>query len=286
MLFDEIKLDQTPYFEAVEEVKRKLRDGDVVVGAGGDGTNQVTLQGAFQSEKNVQIGFLPLGNANDFAGALNGRATNPEEIFASPTIEFHPLVLSVNGVEKFFVAAYATFGATMVAVKWLNSEKARAERERHPNLPPIAALDADSIKGMSRDINALNFPAFSRDGQIYHADSVGFFITAAAHGLLRPTGADNFLTRDDFFFHSANVRDQLLGKTIFGKSLRAGGWATFGLPGGISDAEELRFLQPTDLICQIGGDNVPLQNVQQISATRSTRAIKIFAPRAEKIQQK
>jgi|GEM_PF-757984 len=277
--FVEVSLNRVAYVDAVQMVRDSLADGDILLGAGGDGISQVTLQGAFESQKDVIVGFLPFGNANDFATALNGRIKNPEKILNSPIIDFHPLELTINEKRKFFVAAYATFGVTTVAVDWLNSERVRAARKQFSILPPMSALRPQHLGKMSRDINNLNFPEFRRNGAICHDDSIGFFLVPAAKGVLRLPKTHNFLMRDDFFFHSDSVRNKSPGKGWFGKSLRAGRWATFGLPGAISDYEKLEFLQPSDIAIHIGGDTVDLKKVRTISAERSKRIVRIFMPR-------
>jgi hypothetical protein len=275
----EVLLGDTPYLETMHMVRDSLRDGDVVFGAGGDGVNQTTLHGAFESKRDVTLGFLPLGNANDFATTLNGRIKNPVRILGSPTIDFHPLELLINDRVKFYVAAYATFGITTVAVDWLNSEKTRGDRKRFAKLPPIAALRPGYLGKMSHAINKLKFPAFRCDCLVHHDDSIGFFLTPAAKGVLRTPGANNFLTRDDFFFHFDNVRKKSPGKGWVGKSLVASRWATLGLPGLISDYEKVEFIHTTDMMVHIGGETVNLGKVQSISAERSRHSIKIFAPR-------
>ncbi|MCL2451286.1 hypothetical protein FWD20_00135 [Candidatus Saccharibacteria bacterium] len=277
--FVEIPLNKVPYFEAVQMVRETLKDDDVLFGAGGDGVNQVTLQGLFESKKQVVAGFLPLGNANDFASALNGSIKNPTKILTSKTLDFHPLELTINRRIKFYVAAYATFGITTVAVDWLNSEPARDTRQRRPRRSPVASLRPSALGQLSRNINALSLPVWRRDGLTYRDDSIGFFLTPAAKGLLHPPGVGNFLARDDFFFHFDKVRGRSSNNSWFGKSLVAGRWATFGLPGVVSDYEELEFLPASDLSIHVGGDTVSLSDVRTVTAERASDAVKIFVPR-------
>ncbi|MCL2280526.1 acylglycerol kinase family protein [Candidatus Saccharibacteria bacterium] len=275
----EISLKDKPYFATVQLVRDSLKDGDVVIGAGGDGINQATLQGAFESKRDITAGFLSLGNANDFATALNGHIKSPLKILTSPTINFQPLELSINDKPRFFIASYATLGVTTIAVEQLNSAEIRHSRKHLAKLSPIAALRSESLSKISHAINDLKFTPFKRDCLVHHDDSVGFFLIPAAKGILRPSGISNFLIRDDFFFHFDNVRKKSPGRGWISKGLVAGRWATFGLPGSISDYEKLEFLRPSDMIIHIGGDTVNLNAVKTISAERVQRSIKVFAPR-------
>jgi hypothetical protein len=272
----EILLDETPYFEACQQIAQSLADGDLVLSAGGDGVAQATIQAVYESTKDVTVGCLPFGNANDLARALNGRVKQLDKILAAPVINFHPLMLSINNQAKFFVASYATFGATTVVVDWINSQKARNLRRRFHRLPPVVGLKLADLNQISQAINTIDFPDFRRRGRVYPDDSVGFFMISAAGGLLRLK--KNHLRDKNFFFHSADVKGRKFGQTLLGKSLMASGWATFGLPGQVSTSERLVLLSKSQLICHIGGDNIPLDDVAIISAKRSPRAIKLLAP--------
>lgn len=56
--------------DAVEHVKNRSKDYDLVVCSGGDGTLDEVVTGMIQSGFNTDIGYIPAGSTNDFANSL------------------------------------------------------------------------------------------------------------------------------------------------------------------------------------------------------------------------
>lgn len=56
--------------DALEIVKNRLRDYDLVVCSGGDGTLDETVTGMVLSGFTTPIGYIPAGSTNDFGGSL------------------------------------------------------------------------------------------------------------------------------------------------------------------------------------------------------------------------
>lgn len=57
--------------DATNIVKRELKDNDLVVCCGGDGTLNETINGVMDMPKRVPIGYIPAGTTNDIANSLN-----------------------------------------------------------------------------------------------------------------------------------------------------------------------------------------------------------------------
>lgn len=53
---------------------------DMVVACGGDGTLNITVEGVLRSQKQVPIGYIPLGTTNDFASSLGIPSDTDEAI--------------------------------------------------------------------------------------------------------------------------------------------------------------------------------------------------------------
>ena len=58
-----------------------LKNGDLVIAAGGDATASIAANGILHSNKDVKLAVLPYGNFNDLARTL--RSTTFEDIFSS-----------------------------------------------------------------------------------------------------------------------------------------------------------------------------------------------------------
>ncbi len=57
--------------DATNIVKRELKDHDMVVCCGGDGTLNETINGVMDMPRRVPIGYIPAGTTNDIANSLN-----------------------------------------------------------------------------------------------------------------------------------------------------------------------------------------------------------------------
>lgn len=67
----EVTIRPTQYpGEAVELIKNKKNEYDIVACSGGDGTLDEVVHGMLQAEKKVPIGYIPAGSTNDFARTL------------------------------------------------------------------------------------------------------------------------------------------------------------------------------------------------------------------------
>ena len=255
-----------------EIISKQLRDGDLVVACGGDGIVQMCFDAAFLSEKDVTFAAVPLGNGNDFARALNGRATKIEQILDQTSRNFYPLLADFGEI-ILAIAAYITFGATTTLVDILNQEEVRRRRKFFANLSPAASLPIGKIRELSSTISKTDFPDFSRNGKNYSHDSLGFFNTSAAHGVLRISRKYLF-AKKDFFFHLGSVAD----KNLLQKILMAGRW-TLNFPGSATTSENIIFAKSRDLVANIAGDNIKLKNIREIRVQKSDRAIKVLTSR-------
>jgi len=111
-----------------------VRDGDVVLGAGGDGTtNQVAniLLGPEGQEQGLyRLPFIPLrgGNANDIASMLNGRKTAAQILRLGRDTYLHPLEIHTDDPEERVRLAlgYFSVGATAAASQRLEEVKGSA----------------------------------------------------------------------------------------------------------------------------------------------------------------
>ena len=55
---------------AYEIVRKRGREFDLIVCVGGDGTLKETVCGVMELEKDIPIGYIPMGSTNDFAHSV------------------------------------------------------------------------------------------------------------------------------------------------------------------------------------------------------------------------
>ena len=273
--FIEIPIVNIPYFSARDIIKNKLSDNDLVIIVGGDGLVNVSLDAIIFSDKNITAAVIPTGNINDFSLAINGRFKDVSNILSSKAVDFYPLELQVNNKVLLHSVQYISFGATTAIVDWLNSPKIRNLRKRYRgNILLVGATGMLHMDHVSKSIAKLKIPELQSKKETIQKNSFGFFIGRASKYFRLPRNKVFHNDREKFLFHT----DNFYGRTIRDLMTMIK-WLVFGIPGKISRSEDLKFTERTDIVCQIGGDNISIKNVSEIVCRRSKKSIKIISPK-------
>lgn len=121
----EFEVKRASVAENARRLVRVLRDGDVVVSAGGDGTATATLNGVVLSKKKVKFAALPYGNFNDTARLFKTRKVSEILENLENTQELYPLEMLVNGRHYRYAACYFTVGMLAESTRAFNDTEVR-----------------------------------------------------------------------------------------------------------------------------------------------------------------
>ena len=91
-----------------ERLGKELKDGDLVIVAGGDGTATAVLNGVINSKRQVKLAVLPYGHFNDMARTL--KCKKIEQIFSGEVKKFYPLEAKIDGKHFRYAGCYFTIG--------------------------------------------------------------------------------------------------------------------------------------------------------------------------------
>lgn len=94
--------------DAMELVKERAGEYELVVCSGGDGTLDETVTGMMKRENKVPIGYIPAGSTNDFASSLN-IPKNMEQA-ARIAVEGRPFACDMGSFNGDFFVYIAAFG--------------------------------------------------------------------------------------------------------------------------------------------------------------------------------
>ena len=139
------KIEKTDVDDNANKFAKILKDGDLVVSAGGDATGVVASNAILKSGKDACLAVLPYGNFNDLSrtlgtktleDALHGRVTAlegvPRESRAGedksrqdPPGILYPLEIYVNGKFFRYATCYVTIGMMAEAVKLYDQPRMR-----------------------------------------------------------------------------------------------------------------------------------------------------------------
>lgn len=162
-------IEKTPFEQNVSRLKRILKDGDLVIAAGGDATAAICLNAILESDKDATLSALPYGNFNDLARTLGTmepmellkyiegqnsvsrgvRSAAAREISRRPPVatgrpnggpekycsalriaKLYPLSVSVDGTHWRYASSYLTIGMTAEAVELFDEPKFRKSMQK------------------------------------------------------------------------------------------------------------------------------------------------------------
>lgn len=102
---------------AFEIVKARGAEFDIIVCCGGDGTLKETVCGVLALNKDIPIGYLPMGSTNDFAHSMNIPTNVFDAVEAIINGEPKPVDIGKFGDEYFmYVAGFGNFTALSYGV--------------------------------------------------------------------------------------------------------------------------------------------------------------------------
>lgn len=260
--------------ENATSLAKIIRDDDLVIVAGGDGTAAMAVNGVLQSGKVATLGVLGYGNFNDVARMVNGQSrpsvADVVAAFESGKIrEIFALEVLVNSEHWRFVPAYVTVGLLAEATELMNEKTVRKDlntgkhgvfyslmlavwwylkNKRRKFLPSEGMkVNGEPVRKGTTDYLAVNGPVLA--------------------GLMK--GGEWYLKAKGF----GSAKERLSGfwrMVSFGlKSV------LFGMPLEESQGDVLEFAQAVAVEIQAEGEYERLEDVRRIEVKGTKRALKV-----------
>ena len=122
-LIGKYEVEKTDVDKNATKFAKLLKDGDLVIAAGGDATGVIAANAILKSEKDVTLAVLPYGNFNDLSRTLGTKTL--DDISSAYSNKFYPLEIYVD--DKFFryATCYVTVGMMAEAVRLYDEPKLR-----------------------------------------------------------------------------------------------------------------------------------------------------------------
>lgn len=274
------EIQPTSPIENAQEMAKGLRDGDIILVAGGDGTAHIATNAAVISgQKNLRFKYTGFGNFNDYAQSFSrnsGRAAI--ESFRTGEIKdiIKPLEIRINGEFFRYAPLYTTLGLTAEMAEIFEGKRLRRalKKVRGRNRRLILSLTAATrFYFKKRKAKTLQIRRITLDSQSFPN------ITSPATDLVFMNGprmarimrcAKNRHTPDTFGFAVLNASQlfknlPFLISGIFGK-----------IPLKRIKSAKIEFLKSANIWIQIEGEAVKLKKVKTIEINICDTEIKIL----------
>jgi hypothetical protein len=269
VMFGKFEVQPTDVDDNAAQLAKILADGDVVIAAGGDGTATIGLNGVMLSGKDVRFSALPFGNFNDMARTLklaSGR-------------EIYPLEAQIDGGHYRYAVCYFTIGMFAESTEVFDHAKTR-EKLKQGN------------KGIFFSIRTLAFwyfrnrhkrfiPEFIERSEM--SDTRGGLNGEKARGVSDYLAINGVSVAKMMKGRSDVVEDPAKFLSATGKLNGFFGLMKFmtksifrGIPGRISEMDQLIFVTPACVEIQAEGEYKRLENVKKIVVKKAAKPVKIL----------
>lgn len=116
IMLGKYEVQPTNVDENAKLIARILKDEDVIISAGGDGTASIALNGAIRSKKRVKFFAVGYGNFNDTANSVKNLKSGTK---------IYPLEIKVNNEIYRYAISYFTMGMFAESTKIFDEKKTR-----------------------------------------------------------------------------------------------------------------------------------------------------------------
>ncbi len=246
-----------------------VKDGDLVISAGGDATGIIASNGIIKSGKNATLAVLPYGNFNDLARTLGTKTFG--QVFSKnvTTKKLYPLEIYVDSKFFRYATGYVTIGMTAEAVELFDEPKFRTymQKGHKSSWRSYIAL----AKWYFKNRHKKDFvPPFTLNGKPTK-NKISDYCALSGRSMCRVMkGGDDYLKPK--VFHSENCRltnfwrlTKLMTLAIFKRT-----------PGTETTGDVLEFLKPATVELQAEGEYRVFKNIKKIEIKKGDKCLKVI----------
>lgn len=244
-----------------------LKDGDLVVSAGGDATGVIAVNAILKSNKDVILGVLPYGNFNDLSRTLGTKNLNDIIGKHQKTTKFYPLEIYVD--DKFFryATCYTTIGMMAEAVRIYDQPKMRRilKTAHGRNVGSYTNLAKWYFKNRRKK---QFLPEFKLNGVLQPQKTSDYAAINGRHMARVMQGGEYYKSSRTFRSETDRLTNfwrliKLMTKSIFVR-----------VPGEETNGDVLEFVQPGIVEIQAEGEYKTFENVKKIEIRKSKKCLK------------
>lgn len=251
----------------IKKLAKILRDGDLVISAGGDATGIIASNAIIKSKKDVTLAVLPYGNFNDLSRTL--RTKQLEDIIKNQNIQkFYPLNILIDGRHWRYATCYVTIGMTAKAVSIYDQPKMRAKLKK--SFGRKISSYTDLSKWYFKHRRECILPEFKLNGKLQPKKTSDYAAVNGRSMARVMKGGEDY--RDPKIFRSETDRltsfyrlFKLMTKSIFSR-----------IPGSQTKGDILEFVEPSTITLQAEGESETIKNVQKIEIKKGEICLKVI----------
>ena len=253
----------------ITTLAKLLKNGDLVISAGGDATGVISANAILKSKKDVTLAALPYGNFNDLARTLNVKSIN-DILSNNKTNKLYPLEIIIDNKFFRYATCYVTIGMTAAAVHLYDQPKMRKKLKTSfgRRITSYTALAGWYFKHRRKK---QFLPEFTLNGIKQHPKTSDYAAVNGRSMARVMKGGDDFMKPKVFRHETDRLTSfwrlaKLMSKSIFRR-----------IPGAETTGDLIEFATPSTTELQAEGEHTVLKNVNKIEIRKGTTCLKVIA---------
>ena len=260
-------IKKTNFEDNVSRLAKILKDGDLVISAGGDATAAIALNAIIHSKKDVTLSVLPYGNFNDLSRTLKNRTLS--QILDSPKIKkFYPLEIIIDGKRFRYASCYVTIGMTAEAVELFDDQEIRKNLQKGHKSSWRSYIYLAKWYFKNRHKKTF-IPEFKLNGILQHRKTSDYAAVNGRSMCRVMKGGEDYLR--PMVFRSKTDR-----LTSFWRLFRLMARSILiRVPGAETTGDTLEFLKPSTVELQAEGEYKVFKDIKKIEIKKGEVCLKV-----------
>ena len=263
------EVEPTDVDKNASKFAKLLKDGDLVISAGGDATGVISANAILNSGKDVTLAVLPYGNFNDLSRTLGTK--NLDEILSNQNQSgcLYPLEIIIDGKPFRFATCYVTIGMMAEAVKLYDTPKLRRKLKTKfgRKVSSYTQLAGWYFKNRHKKVF---LPDFKLNGKLQPKKTSDY---AAVNGRFMARvmkGGEDYKSPTAFRSETDRLTNfwrlsKLMSKSILRR-----------VPGATTKGDILEFTEPATVELQAEGEYRVFENIKTIEVRKSKKCLKVI----------
>lgn len=266
------EVEPTDVDENAKNLAKILKDGDLVLSAGGDATASISANGILRSNKDVTLAVLPYGNFNDLARTLGVKKFEEIGLHGRQdpsSSKLYPLEIHIDGKFFRYATCYVTIGMTAEACELFDEPKFRKSMQKGHKSSWRSYLAL--VKWYFKNRHKKQFiPDFKLNGKLQHKKTSDYAAVSGKSMCRVMKGGDDY--HDPIVFRSMTDRltnfwrlFKLMVKSILIRT-----------PGVETEGDKLEFIKPSTVELQAEGEYRVFENIKTIEIKKGKKCLKVI----------
>lgn len=247
-----------------------LKDGDIVLSAGGDATGIIASNGILKSNKDATLAVLPYGNFNDLARTLGTMKFDDLDFKGQASRgTLYPLEIHVDGKFFRYATCYVTIGMTAEACELFDEPKFRKSMQKGHKSSWRSYLAL--MKWYFKNRHKKQFiPDFKLNGKPQHKKTSDYAAVNGRSMCRVMKGGDDYKTTCVF----RSMTDRLTNFWRLTKLMIAA--ILVRTPGDETTGDLLEFTHPATVELQAEGEYQVFKDIKTIKIRKSEKCLKVI----------